>query len=236
MNTRTFRLIMILGILILSSAACDKSTPPVPTPQPTLTAVDPNSLTIATSSEMAPLLGTLAADFNSQQGSQVGMVPVKIVTISPSDMVTAALNPDPPFQAINPDSGIWLSTLANEWAVKFKSETQSADTLPLPRQRYTLPERFAVSPIVIAMWNKVATSLGWPNQTIGWKTLQQRASQDSSFHWNHPSTAYASGLLATLAEFYAGAGVNRDLTEAQATDPATLDYVKNVEATVRFYG
>ncbi len=235
MNTRTFRLIVILGILILSSAACDTSTP-APTPQPTLMVVDPNALTIATSSEMAPLLGALADQFNSQQAGQAGLVPVKIVTISPSDMVTAALNPDPPFQAINPDSGIWLSKLTNEWANKFKSETQGSEALPLPRQRFSLPERFAVSPIVIAMWQKVAASMGWPNQAIGWNTLQERASQDSSFHWNHPSTSYASGLLATLAEFYAGAGVNRSLTEAEATDPATLDYVKKVEATLRFYG
>lgn len=235
MNTRTFRLIVILGILILSSAACDTSTP-APTPQPTLIVADPNALTIATSSEMAPLLGALADQFNSQQAGQAGLVPVKIVTISPSDMVTAALNPDPPFQAINPDSGIWLSKLTNEWANKFKSETQGSEALPLPRQRFSLPERFAVSPIVIAMWQKVAASMGWPNQAIGWNSLQERASQDASFHWNHPSTSYASGLLATLAEFYAGAGVNRSLTEAEATDPATLDYVKKVEATLRFYG
>lgn len=235
MNTRTFRLIAILGILLVSTAACETTTA-TPTPQPTLMVADPNAMTIATSPEMAPLLGTLADQFNSQQSSQAGMVPVKIVTISPSDMVAAAQQPDPPYQAINPDSGIWLSQLTNEWAVKFQSETQSADSLPLPRQRYALPERFAVSPVVIAMWEKVASSMGWPNAAIGWNTLQVRASQDANFHWNHPSTSYASGLLATLAEFYAGAGVNRGLTEAEATDPATLDYVKKVEATVRFYG
>ena len=235
MNTRTFRLIAILGILLLSTAACDTATT-TPTPQPTLMVADPNALTIATSSEMAPLLGTLATEFNSQQSGKAGLVTVKIVTISPSDMVAAALQPDPPFQAINPDSGIWLSQLTNEWATKFKSETQASDSLPLPRQRYAQTERFAVSPVVIAMWEKVASSMGWPNTPIGWNSLQVRATQDANFHWNHPSTSYASGILATLAEFYAGAGVNRSLTEAEATDPATLDYVKKLEATLRFYG
>ena len=86
------------------------------------------------------------------------------------------------------------------------------------------------------MWEKVAQSMGWPAKAIGWNALQERASQDSNFHWNHPSTAYASGLLATLAEFYAGAGVNRGLTEDLATQTTTLDYVKKVEGTVRFYG
>jgi Ca-activated chloride channel family protein len=235
MNNRTFRLIAILGILLLSASACETATVTT-TPQPTLMVADPNALTIATSSEMAPLLGTLAAQFNSQQSGKAGMVVVKIVTISPSDMVAAALLPDPPFQAINPDSGIWLSQLTNQWATKFQSETQASDSLPLPRQRYAQSERFAVSPIVIAMWEKVASSFGWPNTPIGWNSLQERAAQDSNFHWNHPSTSYASGILATLAEFYAGAGVNRGLTEADATAQATLDYVKKLESTLRFYG
>jgi Ca-activated chloride channel family protein len=235
MNTRTFRLIAILGLLLLSTAACEAPTS-APTSQPTLMVADPNALTIATSDEMAPLLGTLATQFNSQQSGKAGLLPVKIVSISPSDMVAAALLPDPPFQAINPDSGIWLSQLTNQWAAKFQTETQGSDSLPLPRQRYAQPERFAVSPVVIAMWEKVAASMGWPNAAIGWNTLQQRATQDANFHWNHPSTSYASGLLASLAEFYAGAGVNRGLTEAQATNEATLNYVKNLEATLRFYG
>src|SRR5690606_2122747 len=50
------------------------------------------------------------------------------------------------------------------------------------------------------------------------------------------STSNASGLLATLAEFYAGAGLTRGLTEEAATAPETLAYVQAVEATVRFYG
>ena len=63
--------------------------------------------------------------------------------------------------------------------------------------------RYAISPIVIAAWDDVARSLGWPDQPVGWSTLQTRAQQDGNFRWSHPSTAYASGLLATLAEFYA---------------------------------
>ena len=39
-----------------------------------------------------------------------------------------------------------------------------------------------------------------------------------------------------MAEFYAGAGLTRGLTPEAATAQSTLDYVRNVEATVRFYG
>lgn len=237
MNTRFKRLLIILGILLLVATACDIniSGGGTPTPGPSA-APDPNTLTIAASPEMSPLLGKLADQFNNQQKGKTGFVPVKILTQSPADMVAAALLPDPAFQAMNPDSSIWLSKLSNEWGLAFANETAGSDALPIPRQRYSLPQRYAASPIVIAMWEKVAQAMGWPTQPIGWNTLQQRAAQDANFHWNHPSTAYASGLLSTLAEFYAGAGVNRGLTEELATRDATLEYVKKVEGTVRFYG
>ena len=44
---------------------------------------------------------------------------------------------------------------------------------------------------------------------------------DPNFKWNHPSTNNAAGLLATLAEFYAGAGLTRGLTEEAATAQST---------------
>jgi Ca-activated chloride channel family protein len=96
--------------------------------------------------------------------------------------------------------------------------------------------RFAVSPVVLAAWEDVARSLGWPDQPVGWQSIQQRAADDANFRWSHPSTNVASGLLATLAEFYAGAGKTRGLTEEDATAQSTLDYVSAIERTVKFYG
>jgi Ca-activated chloride channel family protein len=233
MNMRTFRLAIILGILFVMSVSCALGSQPNATPTP---GVNPNALSIATSPEMSPMLGKLAEQFNNQQKGKTGTVPVQIITTSPSEMIAAALKPDPPFQAINPDSSLWLSKLNNEWALIFKDETGGSEALPIPRQRYSLPQRFAISPVVIAMWEKVAQEMGWPQKAIGWNTLQERAAQDANFHWNHPSTSFASGLLSTLAEFYAGAKVNRGLTEALATQTDTLEYVKKVEGTIRFYG
>jgi Ca-activated chloride channel family protein len=72
--------------------------------------------------------------------------------------------------------------------------------------------------------------------SVAWREIQRQATEDPNFKWNHPSTSHASGMLATLAEFYAGAGLTRGLTPEAATDPATLEYVRAVEATIRFYG
>ncbi len=232
MKTRN-RFLLILTILALLLSACDSLTGDTPTPAALPTA-DPNVLSVAVSPEMSPLLGQLAEQFN--KGRKSGILAVKVVTISPSEMVAAALQPDPAFQALSPDSSIWLSKLSNEWGQAFASETSGDEALPIPRQRYALPQRYAASPVVIAMWEKVAKEMGWPGKAIGWNALQERAAKDTNFKWNHPSTAYASGLLSTLAEFYAGAGINRGLTEELATKDTTLAYVKKVEATVRFYG
>jgi len=125
-----------------------------------------------------------------------------------------------------PDSSVWLDVLDREWAARTGRES--------PLVGHT--ERYAVSPIVIAMWEDVARSMGYPDRPLGWQDLLDRAQADPEFKWSHPSTTAAAGLLATLAEFYAGAKKTRGLTAADAQHPATLDYVAALEKTVRYYG
>jgi len=146
------------------------------------------------------------------------------VLYEPDLMIEAAL--DGKVQAISPDSSIWLDTLDREWAARTGRES------PLVGQTV----RYAVSPIVIAMWEDVARSMGYPDKPLGWSDLLERARSDPGFKWSHPSTTSAAGLLATLAEFYAGVGKTRGLTEADAQRQATLDYVAAIEKTVRYYG
>jgi len=159
---------------------------------------------------------------------------VHIVTLEPVKMVQEALK-TPSFQAMSPDSSLWLDRLEQLWS-KQLGETKSDKEIPIAQHRTGNQVRYAVSPVVIAAWESVAKELGWPNKPIGWQDIQRKATQDANFKWNHPSTNNASGLLATLAEFYAGAGLTRGLTEQAATAQKTLDYVQAVEATIRFYG
>ncbi len=72
--------------------------------------------------------------------------------------------------------------------------------------------RYAVSPVVIATWESLAREIGWPDRPLGWQDLLTRAQTGSQLPLEPPSTSSASGLLATLAEFYAGAGKTRGLT------------------------
>jgi len=86
------------------------------------------------------------------------------------------------------------------------------------------------------MWEDVARQLGYPERPIGWGDLLDKAQGDPQFRWSHPSTSSASGLLATLAEFYAAVEKTRGLTEEDAKAQQTLDYVSALEKTVRYYG
>jgi Ca-activated chloride channel family protein len=187
-------------------------------PQPTLT--------IAVSPEKADLFKLLVDSFNTQdlKSSTNKTLIIKTVQLDPESMLAAALAGN--FQAMSPDSSIWLDQLDRE----YQAANQTANRLVGQTVRY------AVSPVVIAMWRDKAQALGWPGKPIGWSDILQIATSDPNFKWSHPSTASASGLLATLAEFYAGANKTRGLTADDVQSPNVLKYVGALEKTVRYYG
>ena len=176
---------------------------------------------------------TLADKFNSQKQKTPDRqtMQIKLVEVTPEEMVNQALAGSDSFQALTPDSSLWLDQLNSRWA-----QTQQTEPGAIEPRLTGTPVRYAVTPIVIAAWEDAARALGWPDKPVSWGQIQAKAQQDKNFTWSHPSTAYASGLLATLAEFYAGAGVQRGLTAEMAQDPKTLEFVGAVEKTVKFYG
>jgi Ca-activated chloride channel family protein len=189
-------------------------------------------LVLAYSPEKAALMEQLVQRFNAQDQRTDDRQPmrVQLVERAPDVMIEEALR-EPAFQAMTPDSSLWIDQMDRRWAALQQTEEGSIAPSLVGESA-----RFAVSPVVIAMWEDVAASLGWPGTPVSWQTIQQRATSDPEFRWSHPSTSQASGLLATLAEFYAGAGKTRGLTEQDATAQNTLDYVADIERTVKFYG
>jgi Ca-activated chloride channel family protein len=213
----------------------DSTPPDLPERSPTW-AADSAELTIAVSPVMAPVLAELGGQFNDGQQRTPGgqTMLVRIQAEQPEKMIQAALG-SPSFQALSPDSSLWLDQLEQAWSQQ-AGERSGEAAMPIGERRTSGQTRYAVSPVVIVAWESVARELGWPDQAIGWREIQRKAIQDANFKWNHASTNNASGLLATLAEFYAGAGLTRGLTAEAASSKETLAYVQAVEATVRFYG
>jgi Ca-activated chloride channel family protein len=204
--------------------------------QPTQTTVTDQrnaTLTLAYSPEKAALVKKLTDEFNAQKlrTPDGQAMRIELAELTPEEMVAQALTGQSSFEALTPDSSLWLDQLNRQWA-----ESLAAEPGTIQPQLAGEPVRYAVTPIVIAAWEDSARALGWPDHSVGWTTIQTRVQQDKDFRWSHPSTAYASGLLATLAEFYAGAGVQRGLTAELAQDPKTLEFVGNIEKTVKYYG
>ena len=162
------------------------------------------------------------ADYQAADGRELVISPLRM---EPEAMLQGALNNE--FEAMSPDSSIWLHQLDQAYA----DQVADDNAFLVSQTRY-----YAISPIVIAMWRDAAQTLGWPDQAIGWNDLVNYALENPDFSWSHPSTASASGLLATLAEFYAAAGVTRGLSPADMQAPETIARLQEAEGTVRYYG
>jgi Ca-activated chloride channel family protein len=230
-SVRLVLLFLVIGLFLLIGVCCGAYAllsnvfeGAEPTEQVTKTA-----LTVAYSPEKELAFTDLVDRFNRQRletsdGQQMTVEPVQL---DPEAMIDAVLDGSAAFQAMTPDSGVWLGQLDQAWSKQLGDDNAMAvgETV-----------RYAVSPVVIATWEGLAREMGWPDRSVGWQDLLARAQTDPDFRWSHPSTSSASGLLATLAEFYAGAGKTRGLTIDDVLDESTLDYVAELENTVRYYG
>jgi Ca-activated chloride channel homolog len=109
-------------------------------------------------------------------------------------------------------------------------------------------EPLVLSPVVVAMWRPMAEALGWPEKRLGWKDLLAVAAKPGGWaalerpEWGafklghtHPESSN-SGLLAVLAEAYAGAGKVRGLSVEDLAAPRTRGFVEKVESTIVHYG
>ncbi|WP_224364069.1 VWA domain-containing protein [Hyalangium versicolor] len=138
----------------------------------------------------------------------------------------------------SPASSAYIPLLNSAWT------TATSRTQPLASPG----EPVLLSPIVIALWKPMAQALGWPDKPVGWADLLKVAASKEgwgtyghpewgSFKLGHTHPEYSnSGLLAVLAEAYAGAGKTRALSAADVTSEKTRKMLKDIEGTVVHYG
>jgi Ca-activated chloride channel family protein len=177
-------------------------------------------LSVAYSPEKAQLFDKLVGAFNSQsKGYSVSTTKLEM-----ADMLAQAA--EGKFTAMSPDSAIWLGTLDQAWLAADSTRSPIVGSLA----------RYALSPVVVAMWQSEAQKMGYPGKPIGWSDLVARATAEPSFRWSHPATTTAAGLLTVAAEFYAARGKTSQLTRADLQDLAALEYVRKVEQTIQQYG
>jgi len=126
------------------------------TAQPAPWPADSAELTVAVSPGMAPVLEELAGQFNRQQQRTPDdkVMAVRTLALAPQKMVEQSLA-TPPFQALAPDSSLWLNQLEQRWADLQDTGADESAVIPIANRRAGSPVRYATSPVVIAAWERV---------------------------------------------------------------------------------
>ncbi|MGC9399925.1 MAG: VWA domain-containing protein [Anaerolineae bacterium] len=110
------------------------------------------------------------------------------------------------------------------------------------------PEDLVLSPVVIAMWRPMAEALGWPDKALGWADIAELSISEEgwagygypewgSFKFGHTHPNYSnSGIVSVIAETYAGANKQRNLTLEDLQNEKLRAFVAAVESSVIHYG
>jgi Ca-activated chloride channel family protein len=139
-----------------------------------------------------------------------------------------------------PASTAYLTLLNHGW--------RSNPSAPQQKPLAPTSEPLVLSPIVIAMWKPMAEALGWPGKDLGWRDII-KVSKDpagwgglghpewGAFKLGHTHPEFSnSGLLAVLAEAYAGAKKTRGLTREDLASAPVRAYMTDIEQAIVHYG
>ncbi len=206
-------------------ALVDSWLPPEYTPEVETTwppSLPSEALVVAYSPDKERLFLQLATAYNLSR--EPGTPPIHPMRVDMDDMIDGAIEGD--FAAMSPDSSLWVSQVDRDW------QAANPDASPL----VSSIERYALTPVVIAMLEDRAEAVGYPDESVGWRRLMTIAQEDPSFRWSHPSVSTATGLLSVTAEFYAANDKLETLQVADIQNEAALQYVTDIEATVDRYG
>jgi Ca-activated chloride channel family protein len=102
-------------------------------------------------------------------------------------------------------------------------------------------------PLVIAMWEPMAKTLGYPDKPLGWTDIARLAANPKGwavyghpewgkFKWGHAHPEANSGFLTVLSEIYAFLGKTSGMTVDDLKNPKVKDFLKTAESAVEHYG
>jgi Ca-activated chloride channel family protein len=246
----------LCSVALVTLLGCDRASSPSPSPP----ADSVSSATSVPAASEAPAAAPAAVDldvvFSSEKkewaGEAIGQfngagaktddgrpIHVKVTfmgSVEPIDgIVAGTLKP----HVFSPASSFVLPLLTDAW-----TGANGATARPIVGSADPL----VLSPVVIAMWDPMARALGWPSRKLGWHDIAALARSPDGwrgkghpewgdFRFGHTHPAYSnSGLIAVLAEAYAGAGKTRDLAAADLTDAHTRAFLRDAESAVVHYG
>jgi Ca-activated chloride channel family protein len=200
---------------------------------------------VASSPEKVELLTQLASSFNdSSAAHQNGCATVKVESKSSgaaADLLSSGWPDDP---ANGPRPVIWSPASSSWGAVVNQRRADQGQPALAPADA----KPFQLTPLVIAMPRPMAEALGWPTTPIGWADILALARDPNGWaSHGHPEWGpfklgktnpnfSTSALSATVAQYYAATGKQRDLTVEDLDRPDVDAFARGVESSVVHYG
>ncbi|AUX48463.1 von Willebrand factor A [Sorangium cellulosum] len=236
--------ILVLALCVSCKSRSDGPSPSAdtapatkPSPEP---ARAPVTVVVAYGSEKKTWLEEQAKRFEQRGEKTKGGRPIVIEAkaMGSGEVVQGIAAGQLKPHVFSPASAVYVSLLNSAWSAK------TGATKPIS----PAGDPLVLSPIVVAMWKPMAEALGWPEKPIGWRDLVKVSADPKGwgahghpewgrFKLGHTHPEYSnSGLLAVLAEAYAGAGKTRGLTAADLEVKATQDHLRAIEQTLVHYG
>jgi Ca-activated chloride channel family protein len=232
MKKRTRRSVIGLLLLSVSVIACSGGVLPL---------AGGNTVTISMiyGSEkeawLVPLIERFNAEKNkTEEGGTIVVEATPMGSIASGDgIVAGTLQPT----VWSPASSAYVPVANTNWR-REHGEDLVLDT----------PNDLVLSPVVIAMWRPMAEALGWPDKALGWTDIAEMATSDEgwaafgypewgTFKFGHTHPNFSnSGIISVIAEAYAGAEKQRDLTLEDLRDPELKAFMTDVESSVIHYG
>jgi Ca-activated chloride channel family protein len=230
----------------VAAAGCNKSAAPPPGegprpgPQAAAAASGAVRVLVVYGSEKKTWIEEQIAAFNASGPRLPSGTPVAVVGKAMGsgeaveEILAGRLRP----AVFSPASTIYVSLLNDRWLA------QSGHTAPIA----PAGDSVVVSPVVIGMWRPMAEAMGWPKQRLGWSDIIKMSRDPKgwagkgrpewgSFKLGHTHPEYSSsGLLAVLAEAYAGADKTRGLAAADVGAKKTKAFIEAIEASIVHYG
>lgn len=228
-------------MFLLALAACSGGSPDEKTDGPGMKPpADAVTLTIEYGSEKKDWLEAQVAAFEATNPTIAGGKAIDVQAHGQGsgeamlDILSGKAKPD----VYSPASSAYLALLDDAWLAQ-----------PGHSAKICGPsEPLVLSPVVIAMWRPMAEALGWPTKRVGWSDILAVTTDPKGWsglghpEWGtfklahtHPGLSN-SGLLAVLAEAYAGAGKTRGLTADDLAGPAVSSLLDRVESSIVHYG
>jgi len=197
------------------------------------------TISIVYGSEKQQWLDPLVKQFNDTKNKTKDgkIIVVQATAIGSIESVNGILDGTLQPTVWSPASSIYIPVANAEW------KKSHADDLVTGS-----PKNLVLSPVVIAMWRPMAQALGWPNKSLGWSDIAQLATSPDGwsayghpewgqFKFGHTHPDYSnSGIVAIIAETYAGLGKQRGLTPTDLQSPQLTTFMTNVESSVIHYG